>query len=258
MIDSKLYDEVSRFLNIFSFNIGNDNINNMYIIENENSDIVGTVKCLSYNGAEGRIYTDNFYMDFKAIKYEDNYKPFTCIINYCANNNKYGIDGKNVIKSDYKTGKRIATSCAKLSDGKTGISFNSIYDEFNSFLDREKTNFREGSLNHYKKGRMFKIKQKDGLVIYHNISHVLEENIDGVFYSSSVEDLPSELESLLSEYDEDFYLLMENIKDKFDNVSPNFCTNLYKYSLSDSYKEKLGWLLDKSFNGKDSKAKTLK
>lgn len=258
MIDSKLYDEVSRFLNIFNFNIGNDNINNMYIIENENCDIVGTVKCLSYNGAEGRIYDDNFYMDFKAIKYEDNYKPFTCIINYCVNNNKYGINGKNVIKSDYKTGKRIATSCAKLLDNKTSISFSSIYNEFSSFLGKEKINFREESLNHYKNGKMFKIKQKDGLVIYHNISHILEENIDGVFYSSSVEDLPSELESLLSEYDEDFYLLMENIKDKFDNVSPNFCTNLYKYSLSDSYKEKLGWLLDKSFNGKDSKVKILK
>ena len=51
---------------------------------------------------------------------------------------------------------------------------------------------------------------------------------------------------------------MEHIKDKFGDVSPNFCTNLYKYSLSDSYKEKLGWLLDKSFNGKDSKVKTLK
>ena len=105
---------------------------------------------------------------------------------------------------------------------------------------------------------MFKIKQKDGLVIYHNISHILEENIDGVFYSSSVEDLPFELESLLSEYDKEFYLLMEKIKDKFDNVSSNFCTNLYKYSLSENYKEKLGWLLDKSFDSKDSKAKILK
>ena len=158
MIDSKLYDEVSRFLNIFNFNIGNDNINNMYIIENENCDIVGTVRCLSYNGAEGRIYADNFYMDFKAIKYEDNCKPFTCIINYCVNNNKYGMNGKNVIKSDYKTGKRIATSCAKLLDNKTSISFSSIYNEFSSFLDREKINFREESLNHYKNGKIFKIK----------------------------------------------------------------------------------------------------